>query len=199
MRLKSKIIASILLISSISQASEIAIDSIGVNLGISNIKAKQTNKAGSLTLTNSPDESYTNSELYILVDGFTEDKSIKASLNYINSTNSEFKNNLLMIGINKYYKLNNYNLYAGVLVGMGHLEWKYNPLLNPTKENFTTASGVGAIQAGAEYKLTKNLNLGLNTKYYRSNYATSIELGDNYSEIKHSSSYSLAFGVRYFF
>jgi len=177
----------------------IEIDSIGLNLGVSNIANEKKDTTGSITLTKTPQESYTHSELYMLVDGFIEDKTIKASLNYINNTNSDFKNNILMLGINKYYQLDSYNIYTGILVGIGHQEWKYNPLANTTNTNYTTSSGVGAIQIGAEYNLQNNIALGLNTKYYLSNYTTNLDIGENSSEITHKSSYSLSFGLRYSF
>jgi len=197
--MKTKIVISFLLLTSLSQANEISIDSLGVNLGISNIKAEQIDIAGTLQLTNTPDESYSHGELYILVDGIVEDETIKASINYINSTNSEFKNNLLMIGFNKYYTIKEYNLYAGLLVGIGKLEWQYSPISNNKSKNYKTESVVGALQLGTEYNLNGNIALGLNTKYYISNYSTKVEIGERIIEINHKSSYSLVFGFRYFF
>lgn len=195
MKIINKLILSSLLATTLLPAVEI--DSVGVNLGISNIQTEQTDKIGSITLNFSPKENYTHGELYMLIDGFIEDKTLKASLNYINSTNSELKNNILMVGINKYYTYQEYNLYTGILLGAGHLEWKTNPIDNTTNTNLTTRSIVGALQVGAEYKLQKNIALGLNTKYYRSNYTTKLDVGSNESEITHKSSYSLSFGVRY--
>lgn len=199
MKILNKVIPSLVLVSSLVKADTIAIDSIGVNLGISNIATQQTDVVGSITLNTSQKESYTNSELYMLVNGSEEDKSVKMSLNYINNSNSEFKNNILMIGINRYYQIDNYNIYTGFLVGLGHLEWQKNPIQNTTNKNLTAGSIVGALQLGAEYKLDTNIVLGLNTKYYRSNYTTKLDIGTNESEVTHKNSYSLAFGVRYFF
>jgi len=197
MKTINKIILASLLTTTLLPAIEI--DSIGLNLGISNIATEQTDIAGTITLTSSPKENYTHGELYMLVDDFTEDKTIKASLNYINNTNSDFKNNILMVGISKYYTLDNYNIYTGVLLGAGHLEWKYNPISNTINTNLTAGSVVGALQLGAEYEIQKNLALGLNTKYYRSNYTTKLDVGVNQSEVTHKNSYSLAIGVRYSF
>ena len=196
MKKLNKFLFSLLITTPLLYAEGITIDSIGINLGVSNLPTKQS---GTLSLTNKPDESYTNSELYMQVNGLVEDKTIKLSLNYINSTNSEFKNNILMVGANKYYTYENYNIYTGLLIGRGHLEWKYNPLSSTTKSNYTASSTVGAIQLGAEYKLTKNIALGLNTKYFISNYSTKLRVATETSEIKHKTSYSLALGVRYSF
>ena len=197
MRLVNKIILSSLLATTILPAIEI--DSLGVNLGVSNISAKQSNKVGVINLNSSPKESYTHGELYMLIDGLTDDETIKASINYINSTNSDFKNNILMVGINKYYQIDKYNIYTGVLLGAGHLEWKTDPIPTTKTTDLTAGSVVGALQVGAEYQVQNNIALGLNTKYYLSNYTTKLNVGTNKAEITHKSSYSLSVGVRYFF
>ena len=197
MKTINKIILASLLSTTLLPAIEI--NSIGVNLGTSKMQADKTDIAGSIALNTSPEENYTHGEIYILVDGFTEDTNIKASLNYINNSNSDIKNNILMVGINKYYKIDDYNVYTGLLLGVAHLEWRTNPMNNTTSNNYTAESIVGALQLGVEYKLDNNIALGLNAKYYISDYTTNLNIGTREAEITSKNNHSLAFGIRYSF
>jgi len=149
MKTINKITASLLVASSLLNA-DIGLDSIGFNLGSATFTTEQTNKLGSITLANEPETQYLHGEIYALIGGVFEDQSYKPSINYILSDNKEFTNHLFMVGINKYFSLEDYNLYAGLLVGNGMLNWKSNPI-DGTKDNDTNVqSPVGAIQVGAE-------------------------------------------------
>ena len=129
-----------------------------------------------------------------------DDKTIKPSINYIYPTNDDFTNHILMVGLNKYSTVENYNLYGGLLLSMGNLKWETNPVPSTLNTDYKTSSMVSAIQVGAEYKLTETLLLGVNTKYYMSDYSTTIEPTSSIkAEINHKSSYSVALGVRYSF
>ena len=199
MKLINKIIYSLLVVSSFMYA-DIGIDSVGLNVGCANIYTEQTNKLGSITLANQPDEQYLHGEIYALIGGVFDDKSWKPSINYMLSDNDDFTNHMLMAGINKYFFQNNYNLYVGALVGTGMLNWKYDPL-NDTKDNDTNVQSlVGAFQIGAEFPLTDSFSLGLNAKYYIHDYLTILEPTPSAtSEISHNNSCSIAIGIRYSF
>ena len=160
-----KIILSLALATSIINAQNIGIDSVGLNVGYTYMPATQKDKRGSITLANQPDEGYGHVELYTLLGGIFEDKTIKPTINAILAKNNEFTNALLMLGLNKYYEYEKHDFYFGLLVGEGAQTWEYNPL-NGTKNNAYTAwSPVAAFQVGAEYMIQKNLALGLNAKY----------------------------------
>ena len=197
MNIINKIIPSLLIASSLTYA-DLSIDSVGLNLGYAHIDAKQVNKSGTITLANDPDEQYLHGELYALIGGAFEDKSFKASINYMHSRNDEFVNNTIMMGVNRYFFLEDYSLYAGVLIGVGRLDWKYSPI-NGTKDNYRhVESLVGALQVGAEYQLTESLSLGFNAKYQVHDYSTALEpITGVEAEINHQKSSSIAIGVRF--
>jgi len=199
MKTINKITASLLVASSLLNA-DIGLDSIGFNLGSATFTTEQTNKLDSITLANEPETQYLHGEIYALIGGVFEDQSYKPSINYILSDNKEFTNHLFMVGINKYFSLEDYNLYAGLLVGNGMLNWKSNPI-DGTKDNDTNVqSPVGAIQVGAEYQVSDKFSLGVNSKYYLHDYLTSLEpTSSATAKINHTSFYSIVIGLRYSF
>jgi len=193
------IIPSLVVLSSLVSA-DVSVDSLGAHLGYSNFKTTQTNMQGSITLAKQPDEGYLYGELYILLNGAFEDKSIKPTLNYMISKNSDFLNNTLMAGVNKYHYFESFDVYYGALLGYGFQNWDYNPI-NNTKDNKNKATSfVGAVQLGVEYPVTKKLFLDFNAKLYKHNYETRLEPSSGVkADINHPSSYSLAIGLRYAF
>jgi len=199
MKILNKITVSLLVASSPIHA-DLSVDSIGLNAGSSQINTKQTNLVGSITLANEPDAQYIHGELYALIGGFFEDKSYKPSVHYLLSKNSEFTNHLFMAGINKYFLFEDYHLYAGLLVGQGILNWKYNPISGTNDNDKNLQSIVGALQVGAEYKVTEHFSLGVNAKYYLHDYQTVLEPSIGASaDINHNSSSSISLGMRYSF
>jgi len=178
----------------------VGVDSVGVNVGCMNITSEQSDKKGTITDVNMPEEQMLQAELYMLIGGVFDDKSWKPTVNYMYAQNSDLTNHMLMIGLNKYFYFDNFNLYGGVLAGTGQVEWKYNPI-NSTKDNdYKVASWVGAVQAGVEYPITKSLALGLNAKYYLHDYDTAlIPSAGAESEITQSNACSLAIGLRFSF
>ena len=195
-----KIIVSFLLASTLVNAQSIHIDSVGVNLGLASMPTNQVDKSGALILDKSPDEQYYHTEFYTLVGGVFNDTSYKPTINAIANTNNDFNNYVLLVGVNKYFEFEKYDLYLGLLAGAGSQNWNYNPLHSTQIQNKSSSSLVGAIQVGAEYDLSNKLHLGLNTKYYAHNYKAVLEsTNKTSSEINHNYSYSLSIGLRYSF
>ncbi len=198
MKLNNKITLSFILASSLLNA--VSIDSVGVNVGCTEISYEKEKKQGTITYLNTPDESYLHGELYILLGDVFDSENYKPTINYKYASNSEMTNNLLLVGINRYFNYEKHDFYLGLLVGSGQLEWNYNPLNYSKSNDYTTLGLVGAVQAGAEYKVTSNLLLGVNTKYYMHNYSTRLVPKDNVEmEINHPTSCSLSVGLRYVF
>lgn len=180
----------------LTYASDIGIDSVGVNIGYGEIFYK---KEGSISVKNLPDKSYIHGELYSYIGGIFDDTTWKPSINYMLFSNSEFNHNILMVGINKYFIYDNYNFYAGALVGAGELKWKYNPLNSHKDYSTNLTSVVGALQVGSEYQLLDSLYLGVHAKYYMHNYKLFLHQNKQESSISHPNAYSISMGLRYAF
>ena len=180
--------------SSLLLSSEIALDSIGLNLGKSHASYSQENHIGSITLGNEPDKTFSSYELYTVLKSVYTNKTIKPYISYTYSSNTDLKHQYVLVGLNKYYKHNTLDLYAGVLAGYGQLDWRYNPL-NSSKDNtYNAYSFIGGIQAGIEYPLENNLALNINAKYLYHDYETKLEPSASArSTLTHD--YTASFGV----
>lgn len=195
-----KLALPLILSSSLLNASEMGIDSMGINVGMASINAMQSDKQGSVTLVNEPDETYTHIEIYALLDGMFEDKTLKPSINGVYNINDDFKNITLTVGLNKYFEYDDFNLYVGALAGMGELHWSYNPLNATNTEDTSSDSLVGTLQGGAEYKMSKTILVTLNAQYNIHNYKTTLKpTSTTKTEINHTNSHSLALGLRFLF
>lgn len=200
MNLKSKITVSLLLASTLANAQNLHIDSLGVNLGLAGMPTEQVDKHGTLTLDRAPDTSYLHGELYTLIGEVFNNVNYKPTINIIFNTNSDFNNYTFLTGINRYFEYAKHNLYFGLLAGAGVQSWGYNPLHSTQTQKYNANSLVGAMQAGAEYHLSDSLHLGLNVKYYLHRYKTILEPSNTTStEINHNHSYSVSVGLRYSF
>lgn len=197
MRLINKLLASMLLVSSIIYAGDINLDSIGANIGCTKMDVKQIDEIGSITLAKDPDDKMRQIELYALLGGVFEDSSIKPTLNFIHSWNNDLSTNSVLIGVNKYYMFDKYNLYAGILGGVGRLKWNYNPINNTKETDYGASSLVGVIQLGVEYPLNDKIFLNVNTKYMLHNYSTELQpVNSVHSELIHNHSCLLSVGLR---
>ncbi len=200
MNSKSRIIISLLLASTLVDAQNIHIDSIGVNLGLAGMPTKQVDKRGTLTLDRAPKALYLHGELYTLIGGVFENTKYKPTINVIFNTNSDFNNYLFLTGVNRYFEYEKHNLYLGLLAGTGIQSWSYNPLHKTQIQKYNADSLVGAVQAGAEYHLSSSLHLGINMKYYLHHYSAILDPTSTTStEINHNHSYSVSVGLRYSF
>ena len=200
MNSKNKIIVSLLLASTLVNAQSIHIDSVGANIGLASMPITQVDKRGSVVLDRTPDEQYFHTELYTLIGGVFDDTSYKPTVNAIANINNDFNNYTLLVGVNKYFEYEKYDLYLGLLAGAGMQRWNYNPIKHTQVEDKSSDSLVGAIQVGAEYDLSDKLHLGVNSKYYIHSYTAALEAtSTTYTELNHDYSYSLSFGLRYSF
>lgn len=196
MKLINKLLASILLVSPFISASDINLDSIGVNLGNTKMASKQIDDVGTITLAKDPDDTMRHIEIYALLGGVFDDSTIKPTLNYIRAWNNDIRTNTVLVGVNKYYVFDNYNLYAGILGGVGQLKWEYNPINNTKDIDYKASSLVGAIQLGAEYPINKKISFNVNTKYMLHNYSTELQpVSGTQSELQHKNSCLLSIGL----
>lgn len=180
--------------------AEVEIDSVGFNFGVGNISYEQKDTKGEVKLAKELDESYTQIEIYTLLKGAFDDTTIKPTINYVYSKNDDFTNNMLLIGVNKFFPLEEFNFYAGILAGYGILDWRYNPVTNAKDIDTKTSSFVGAVQAGVEYEVDTDIFVTLNSKYSLSNYKSYVEPSNRASStITHENGGSISVGLRYRF
>ena len=179
-------------------ASDISLDSIGINVGVANSNFHQTNQNGTIILGNEPEETFSSYELYGTLK--QELLNMKPTLSYTYSSNDELKHQYLLVGLTKYYKLTKASLYAGLLGGYGELRWKYNPLNNSKSNDYTSTSLLGGIQAGIEYPITNSLAFNLNTKALYHNYDAQLNPNNiATAELSHNTTTSIAVGMKYSF
>jgi len=195
-----KILLTTLMGSTLLVAQDISIDKLGVNLGLSNLDYTQKDHQGSIVLGNQPDTSFSSIEVYTTLNGVFEKEDIKPYISYTYSSNSELQNQYLLVGLNKYYKQNKYDLYAGILGGYGQLKWQYNPLNSTTDNKYDANSYLVGLQGGLEYPLNDTLAIGFNAKYLYNQYKTHLyPTSTTYSTIEHEPSITLSLGISYRF
>ena len=198
-----KILSLSLLTSTLLFSSNISIDSIGVNLGNSNSDYKQVNHQGSIILGNTPDKSFNSIELYTTLNPLSDickEYNMKPYVSYTYSSNDDLKHQYLLLGLNKYYNHNNYELYAGLLGGYGQMNWKYDPLNNSKSKKIDANSFIAGLQLGVNYSVNDKVSLGLNTKYLVHNYETNLNPTAGVSAtIEHKSTSTIMLGLSYKF
>lgn len=195
-----KILLTTFIGSSLLLAQDISIDRLGLNLGVSNLDYTQKDHQGSIVLGNEPDKRFNSLEVYTTLNGVFERTDLKPYISYTYSQNDELKNQYLLLGLNKYYKKENYNLYAGILGGYGQLQWQYNPLNSTTDNKYEANSYLLGIQGGLEYPFNEKVSLGVNSKYLYNNYKTHLyPTGSTYSTIEHKPLLSISLGLSYKF
>lgn len=192
-----KIMPLYLLVTSFALASDIAVDSLGLNIGTSNSSYSQTNNSGTIVLGNEPDKSFNSYEFYATLKN--DIYGMKPYVSYTYSNNSDLKHQYLLAGLNKYYQYKKITLYAGVVGGYGQLDWKYDPLNNSQKKIEDTNSFIAGIQVGVEYPLSNKFAVSLNSKYLIHDYETDLKTTNATSTIKHDSSFLVSIGVKYSF
>jgi len=192
------LLASILVAGTISANStnDVSFESLGLNLGYAYMPYDHSG--------NTPDEgfkkNFLNIELYTIVDNLFEDNSYKPTINYVFNSNSDFNNHTLLLGINKYFYNDDYNLYLGGLVGYGQLRWKTGTLFPNSQNDFQSTSFSGGVQAGIEIPMSKHWAFGLNSKFLLHSYNMKIEDTFNTSSsYKHPFTASISIGLKYFF
>jgi hypothetical protein len=172
--MKKQILLSTLLASSLL-ASESFIDSIGINLGVSHISYNQENHNGSITLGNNPDQNFKAIEVYTTLNPLSDickEYNMKPYVSYTYSSNDELVHQYILVGINKYYNHNSYDLYAGILAGYGELKYKYSPIPGSKTNDFISSQPIVGMQTGLNYPITSNIQIGLNLKALYHDYDT---------------------------
>jgi hypothetical protein len=176
-------------------AATFGIDRIGLSVGLSKLYDKKTNIIFPYT---EPKERFDAYELFTTFNGICDDENTKPYLSYTYTTNSDFKEQHLLVGINRYFQTpHDAELYAGVVVGYGELKWKYNPI-GSQDNDFTATSWMGGVQAGLEYAITDSFALHLNTKALMHNYEAILDPNtqdNSFGTLEHQYSVSGFVGV----
>lgn len=201
-RLIKTIALSTILASSTLLANDSLINQMGINLGKSSTDFSQKDKTGSISLGNNPDKSFNSIEVFTILNPLTDickEYNMKPYASYTYSSNSELKHQYLLVGVNKYYKPSKLpvELYAGVVVGYGQIDWKYKPL--STDNNVDANSLIGGVQAGLNYPLNEKLSLNVNSKYLIHDYKTNLKTSNAQSTIEHDSTATISMGLVYKF
>lgn len=198
MKYITKSLIALSLASSSILASDISLDSIGINVGVAHSNFHQTNQHGTIILGNEPDETFNSYELYGTLK--QDILNMKPTLSYTYSLNDDLKHQYLLVGLTKYYKLTKASLYAGLLGGYGEMKWRYNPLNNSKENDYTSSSLIGGIQAGIEYPITNSIALNLNTKALYHNYDAQLNPNNTATaELSHNTTTSFGMGLKYSF
>jgi len=192
-----------LLSSSSLLANNLSFSSVGLALGTSYNDYEKTNHQGSITLGNTPDKDFRTYELYATLNpvlALSKKYNMKPYLSYTYSKNDDFKNQYLLLGMNKYYSHKVLDLYAGLVLGYGQLNWKYDPVNNAKNTNVDANSFISGLQLGLDYPLDTKFSFSVNTKYLLHNYKTKLDPFDGVSSsIEHTSTLSLSLGFKYSF
>lgn len=182
-------------------AENISIDSIGLNIGSSKMDYSQTNNSGAVVLGNEPNKVFNTYEIHTTLNNLLDiDDDIKPYFSYTYSNNSELKHQYFLVGLNKSYKYNIFNLEGGVIAGYGELNWKYNPLNNTTDNDYNANSFIAGVQGSIKYPLDNKISLGLNAKYLLHSYDTQLKPNSATSAtIHHDNTVVVSFGITYTF
>ena len=201
--MKNKIIKQLTIVSilaSTSFANDIAINSVGFNIGVSNTNYKQTTTTDSIIAIDKPSKSFNSYELYTTLNGVYKREDLKPYLSYTYSSNNDLKNQYILTGLNKYYNHDDISLYAGVLVGYGELKWRSNPLVTTQNNDYSSTSFILGLQGGVEYPLNDKFALNINAKYLKHKYETNLQPATTVSStIEHKSTASIFVGLSYKF
>jgi hypothetical protein len=179
-------------------ASDLNIESLGINIGMSNSNYSQKDHQGSITLGNTPDEQFSSYEIYTLLN--KDILGMKPYISYTYSINDDLKHQYILVGLNKYYTHDKIDLYAGILLGYGELKYRYNPLNNAQNTNIDANSIVAGLQLGAQYPITNKYSVTLNTKYLVHDYQTQLKpSSSSHSTLEHKSTSVISVGLNYSF
>ena len=149
---------------------------------------------------NTPDKQYSSYELYTILKSVYTNKTIKPYISYTYSKNEDIKNQYILVGLSKYYKHKDINLYATLLTGYGELKYRYNPL-NSSKDNSNDANSfIVGIQTGVNLPISSSVSINIKSKYLYNDYETKIEPSDTIkSSLTHSYTTNLSVGLVYGF
>lgn len=200
--MKKQVLFSTILAGSLF-ASDPLVDAIGINLGLSHISNNHENHNGSIILGNTPDQTLNTYELYTTLKPLSDickKYKMKPYISYTYSNNTELKHQYLLVGINKYYNHNSYELYAGGLIGYGELKYRYNPLNNSKSNDYTASEPIIGLQTGLNYPINQNIDLVVNVKALYHNYDTYLNPNNTATanlEHKYTTSASVGIGWKF--
>ncbi len=192
----NKLLFTSLLTVGILQANSLGFDAIGLNVGYAYMPYTHSE--------NKPDalfsKDFLNLELYTVLKNTFDDNRYKPTINYIYNVNNQFNNHSLLLGINRYFYLEEKKIYLGVLLGYGQLQWDKETISNTTKNDLEAGSIVGGLQGGIELLINKHLSFNINSKLLLHSYDMSIEDTPTYkAEYLHPYTASLSLGIKYSF
>lgn len=205
MKLLNKILTTSLLASSSLLASDISIDSIGFNYGISSINYDQQDISGSITLGDQPDKSFDSYEISVTLDPILDickNNNLKPYVSYTYSSNTDLKHQYILAGVNKYYtpSTSKAELYAGALLGYGELTWKYDPLNSSKQITHNSYSTIAGLQTGLILPVSKALSFNIDGKYLIHDYDTKLNPSDDVrGTLNHDSTSVVSLGIQYKF
>jgi outer membrane protein OmpA-like peptidoglycan-associated protein len=192
-----KLLISSLLFATVAFAESVKIESIGANIGYANMNYSLK---GNLKDIDEPSKHFLNFEIYSTIKNVFKNRTIIPSLHYIYNGNNDIDTHTLLLGLNKCFAFENFNLYTGILAGYGTLLWKENPIKYTNNNDFSSNSLVGGLQLGAEFPVTKQLKFNLNLKYLLHDYKIDLKPLPNYSsELLHPATASISLGFKWFF
>jgi len=181
-------------------SADLAVDTVGINLGKAYTDHSVEHNMGSVLIPHHPYKNYTAIELFTTLEAINEDEDIKPYISYTYSKNDDMKHQYLLAGVNKYYKHETLDLYAGVVGGYGYLHWDYNPVNNTTDNKHSVNSFILGLQAGFEYPVVEKLALNFNTKYLLHDYDTHLEpTTTESSTVTHDKTLFIGLGLSYKF
>lgn len=180
--------------------ADVAIDTMGINLGKGYTDHDITNRTGTIQIPHHPYKNYTGLEMYSTLSGVFEEKDIKPYLSLTYLQNSDIKHKYILGGVNKYFKADMLDYYVGVVGGYGQIDWQYNPITNTRDNKYDAKSFIGGVQGGAAYPLSQKLSLQINTKYLLHNYETKLEpSNDAQSTLTHDKTLFVGIGLSWKF
>lgn len=203
--LKTILVSSVLASSTTLLANDSLINSIGINLANSNTDYEQKNVNGSITLGTNPKKSFNSVEIFTTlnpISSFCKEYNIKPFASYTYSKNSTLKHQYFLIGLNKYFTIEDYKkveFYTGLLGGYGQMNWRYDPLNNSNNKNEDANSFLGGIQAGVDYSISDAISLGFNTKYLIHEYETKLKTTNAKATMEQDSTFAIGFSLQYSF
>jgi hypothetical protein len=190
----NKIFLATILASTITYASG-PID-IGFNLGYADMPYEHEGNIADVK----SDNRLINTEVYATFGNIFSNKNVRPTLSYIHNSNSDFKNNTLLAGVNLYIPFEQVTLYTGFLAGYGELAWDDKHISGTTKNDMKSGSAVAGLQLGMELPISDSLSFNVNAKYLMHTYDMEVFISSSSSaRYSHTGTSSLSVGLKYSF
>jgi hypothetical protein len=193
-------LALLSLVACSSLLAEVSIEKIGTHIGYGTISYDKSDKQGVIVMDKPKTNFSPVIEIFGVFDGIMENETLKPFISYTYQSNDDFKQQYLLVGINKYYPDNSITYYGGVYTGISSLKWKYDPLNSSNDKKPTSNALVVGLQGGLEYPINERLSLDINLKGMYHNHQTELEPSDGVkSEINFDYSTFVGIGLVYVF